>query len=103
MAGPGLGGGASTTNDLVFTADGNHNFYAMDATNGTVLWTRHDTSGGGVTWYWSWGAPSIVNGMVFETTMGTSTTGKLEAFALPSEITTTSSTTTTTGNAELSA
>ena len=47
--GPRLGGGASTTNDLVFTADGNHNFYAMDATNGTVLWTRHDTSGGGVT------------------------------------------------------
>ena len=49
--------------------------------------------------YWSWGAPSIVNGLVFQTTMGTSTTGKLEAFALPSEITTTSSTTTTTGNA----
>ena len=96
MPGPALGGGASTTNDLVFTADGNHNFYVMNATNGNVLSTRHDTSGGGVTWYWSWGAPSIVNGMLFTTTMGSSTTGKLEAFALPSEITSTSSSTSST-------
>ena len=92
MPGPGLGGGSSTTGNIVFTADGNHNFYALNALNGSVLWTRHDPTGGtaGV-WYWSWGAPSIVDGMVFETTMGTGTDGQLEAFAAAN---TTSSTST---------
>ncbi len=88
-----MSGGASSTNDIVFTAAGNHTFYALNAENGDVLWSRRDLSGGNQTWYWSWGAPSVVNGMLFETTMGSSTTGgKLEAFALPSEITTNSTT-----------
>jgi hypothetical protein len=34
MRGPGLGGGASTTNDIVFTADGTNTFYALKASNG---------------------------------------------------------------------
>jgi glucose dehydrogenase len=80
MIGDGLGGGASTTNNVVFTAAGNNTFYAFNASNGTLLWSHHDATGGGLDAYWSWGAPSIVNGMVFETTMGNSSNGLLEAW-----------------------
>ncbi|MFI5420771.1 MAG: PQQ-binding-like beta-propeller repeat protein, partial [Nitrososphaerales archaeon] len=77
----GLSGGVSSTNSLVFTSDGNHTFYALNGLTGSVLWSHHDTSGGGAgTVLWTWGAPSITNGTVFETTMGTSTTGLVEAF-----------------------
>jgi glucose dehydrogenase len=77
----GLSGGVSSTNNLVFTSDGNHTFYALNGFTGSVLWSHHDPSGGGAgTVLWTWGAPSITNGTVFETTMGTSTTGMVEAF-----------------------
>jgi outer membrane protein assembly factor BamB len=84
LPGPDMGGGASTTNSLVFTSDGNHNFYALNASNGAVMYNRNDPSGGnaGVA-YWSWGAPSIINGKLFVTTMGSSTNGLLEAWAIP--------------------
>ncbi|HXQ91801.1 MAG TPA: PQQ-binding-like beta-propeller repeat protein [Nitrososphaerales archaeon] len=77
----GMGGGVSSTNDLVFTSDGNHNFYALNALTAAVLWTHNDPTGGNAgVLYWSWGPPSITNGRVFETTMGSSTTGLLEAY-----------------------
>jgi hypothetical protein len=82
--GGGHGTGVTTTNDLVFTGDGNHTFYALNATTGAILWTLHDANGGyspPPNIFWSWGAPSIVDGMVFETTLGTSTAGTLEAYA----------------------
>jgi outer membrane protein assembly factor BamB len=83
LQGPDLGGGASTTNSLVFTSAGNHTFYALNASNGAVMYSRSDPSGGnaGVA-YWSWGAPSIINGKLFVTTMGSSTGGMLEAWAV---------------------
>jgi alcohol dehydrogenase (cytochrome c) len=80
MVGNGLGGGASTTTDIVFTASGNNTFYAFNALSGQLLWSRSEPTGGGLSAYWSWGAPSITDGMVFETTMGLN--GVLEAFSL---------------------
>ena len=78
----GLSGGVSSSNSLVFTSDGNHTFYALNGYNGNILWARHDPSGGGTgTVLWTWGAPSVTNGILFETTMGTSSTGVLEAFS----------------------
>jgi hypothetical protein len=78
---PDLSGGASTTNSLVFTADGNHNFYALNVSNDAVIYCRNDQTGGnaGVN-YLTWGAPSIVNGKLFVTTLGSSTNGLLEAW-----------------------
>ncbi|MDA4123232.1 MAG: PQQ-binding-like beta-propeller repeat protein [Thaumarchaeota archaeon] len=80
----GYGGGVSSTNDIVFTSDGNHNFYALNAMTGAILWQHNDPSGGS---QWNWGPPSITNGMVFETTLGNTSTGRIEAYAIvPSSI-----------------
>lgn len=77
----GLGGGASSTNELVFTSDGNHHFYALNGLNGKVVWELTDPSGGnaGTPW-WSWGPPSFTNGKMFVTTMGMGGNGFLEAY-----------------------
>jgi len=79
QTGGGLGTGVSSTNDIVFTGDGNHTFYALNATTGSILWRQSDPNGG--VRIWSWGAPAIVDGMVFETTLGSTATGTLEAYA----------------------
>ncbi len=77
----GYGGGVSSTNDIVFTAAGNHTFYALNGYTGQILWKQYDSSGDGA--LWSWGPPSITDGMVFLTSMGTSPPGRLEAYAVP--------------------
>ena len=74
----GLGGGASTTNNLVFAPDGTQHLLALDAQTGQVLWTFTDTSGGYGGVLWSWGPASIVDGKVFETMIGP--TGGVVAF-----------------------
>jgi outer membrane protein assembly factor BamB len=78
--------GVSTTNYLVFTADGNHHYYALDARNGQILWNYPQPLGNNKGPYWSWGPPSITDGAVFETTLGNTTTGVLEAFTPNSAI-----------------
>jgi len=77
----GLGSGTTTTNSLVFMENA-HYFYALDALTGTVIWKQFDSSGGNPPTWFSWGAPSITDGLVFETTLGSATTGLLEAFTL---------------------
>ncbi len=79
----GLGGGASSTNNLVFVADGTQHFLALDAQTGQILWKFADTSGGYRGALWSWGPASIVDGEVFETMIGP--TGGVIAF-LPSTV-----------------
>jgi alcohol dehydrogenase (cytochrome c) len=74
-----IAGGVTSTNDIVFTS-GNHTFYALNATTGSILWQYNDSSGDD-SFRWSWGAPSVTDGMVFETTWGTDGHGFLEAFA----------------------
>ena len=73
-------GGVSSTNTMVFTSDRNHHFMALNASSGAVLWNYTETSGGPGT-FWSWGPPSVADGLVFWTTAGSATTGVLEAFA----------------------
>jgi outer membrane protein assembly factor BamB len=76
----GYGGGVSSTNSLVFTSDADQHFYAFNGfTGGLPLWNYTDT-GGGTKNFWSWGPPSITDGMVFETTFGNATAGALEAY-----------------------
>ncbi|MDA4123233.1 MAG: PQQ-binding-like beta-propeller repeat protein [Thaumarchaeota archaeon] len=77
----GRAGGVSSADNLVFYQDGNHSFYAANANTGAVLWQYHDPTGSA--FLWSWGPPSVVNGLVLWTTFGTSTTpGHLIAFKL---------------------
>jgi alcohol dehydrogenase (cytochrome c) len=77
----GYAGGVSSTNDIVFAQDGNHTFYALNGYTGQILYQRYDPSGDGI--LWSWGSPSITNGMVFQVTSGVSPPGNLEALAIP--------------------
>ncbi len=79
-----IAGGVSSTNTVVFVS-GNHTLYALDGKTGAVLWQYHDVSGNDG-YRWSWGAPSITDGYVFETTWGTKGHGHLEAFALTNTI-----------------
>lgn len=77
----GLGGGVSGAADLIFYSDGNHTFYAADAETGAILWQYKDSTGS--PYFWSWGPPSIVGGLVLWTTFGTSSSpGHLIAFKL---------------------
>jgi len=87
----GYGGGVSSTNDLVFTSDGVHNFYALNASSGKILWLGHDSSGSTnqPTQFWSWGPPSITDGYVFESSFGNSSVGQLEAYTVRGLTTTT--------------
>lgn len=74
-------GGVSSTNSIVLTS-GNHTFLAFNGLTGAVLWNFSVPSGNSP-YRWSWGPPSVANGMVFETTWGVTSDGYLEAFALP--------------------
>jgi outer membrane protein assembly factor BamB len=77
----GRGGGVSSADNLVFYSDGNHNFYVADAKTGAILWQYHDPTGSA--FLWSWGPPSIVDGLVLWTTYGSSAApGHLIAFRL---------------------
>lgn len=80
--GQGFGGGVSSSNTMVFTSDGNHTLYALNAWNGAILWQHYEPTGGnaGVI-YWSWGPPSIMNGMIYFTTMGSYSNGLVEDYA----------------------
>ena len=97
MSMQGLSGGASSSNDLVFTADAQGNYYALDAETGSILWTyASGMSDSGVA---NWGPPSVADGMLFETSYITN--GGVVAFALPgttSSSSTTASTTSTTSS-----
>jgi glucose dehydrogenase len=77
----GRGGGVSSADNLVFYSDGNHAFYAASAKTGAVLWTYDDPTGSA--FLWSWGPPSVVDGLVLWTTYGLSgSPGHLIAFSL---------------------
>jgi outer membrane protein assembly factor BamB len=78
----GLCGGASSTNDIIFTSDGLNNYYALDARNGSTLWSYTDESGGFEDGLANWGPPAIVDGMVFETSLANN--GGVLAFVLSS-------------------
>ncbi|SRR5579875_1553391 len=85
----GLGGGVSSTNDLVFTQDGSQNYYSLDARTGKVLWSYAPTNSDSYLGLWNWGPPSIVDGMVFETLFGP-TGGGVLAFTTDTSIVDTS-------------
>ena len=66
----GLGGGVSSTNDLVFTSDGNGIFYALNAQNGAILW-RYNPDADGYIGFVSRTPPSVSDGILFESLYGT--------------------------------
>ena len=66
---PGLGGGVSSTNDLVFTSDGQSNFYAYNASSGARAWSYNNGRGNFNDGLANWGPPSVVDGMLFETSV----------------------------------
>ena len=78
-----LAPGVSSTNSIVFTSS-NHFFYGLNALTGAVLWKFSESSGGSIAPWFSWGPPSVTDGEVFFTTLGTSTSGGLEALSLQS-------------------
>jgi glucose dehydrogenase len=84
---PGLGGGASSTNNLVFASDGNGTFYSFDAETGGVLW-KYDTRLQSFDALTNWGPPAIVDGLVLETSI--SNNGGVFAFTTNTNITETS-------------
>lgn len=94
----GLAGGVSSTNNLVFSSDGDGEFYAFNAETGQLLWT-YLGSGGSFLGFSSRTPPSIVDGLVLETEYGQN--GGVLAFTSNTSIietsypTTSSSTTTT--------
>ena len=97
----GLGGGASSTNELVFTQDGSQNYYSLDALTGKVLWSYAPASSDPYLGLWNWGPPSVADGKVFETLFGSSGGGVL-AFSANTSIVDTSLPTSTTTNSNTS-
>ena len=75
---PDLGGGVSSTNDLVFASDGQSNFFAFNATSGEKLWSYNNGRGSLDNELANWGPPSVADGMLFETS--TSNDGGVFAF-----------------------
>jgi glucose dehydrogenase len=66
---PYLGGGVSSTNDLVFTSDGQSNFFVFNATSGAKLWSYNNGRGSYNNELANWGPPSVADGMLFETSV----------------------------------
>ena len=90
-------GGVSSTNDLLFTQDGNGTFYALDARNGSILW-RYETGEFGGTYQgalWNFGPPSVTNDMIFETMIGNNGGVMVFSANLTREVTTTVSSSST--------
>jgi alcohol dehydrogenase (cytochrome c) len=71
---PGLGGGVSSTNNLVFTSDANGVFYALDAQTGKVLWSYY-TGADEYLGIVSRTPPAVTDGILFETLYGSSDGG----------------------------
>ena len=89
----GLSGGTSTTNGLVFTADQQGNYYALNAQTGATLW-RYASGKSSQYFAANWGPPSVTDGMLFATSF--TNNGGVLIFSLPSTSTSASSTTSTT-------
>lgn len=77
-------GGVSSTNNIIFTT-GNHTLLALNGETGSVLW-NYSEPGGSARYRWSWGPPSVTDGMLFFTTWGANGEGDLQAFALPATV-----------------
>ncbi len=70
----GLGGGVSSSNDLVFTSDGNGVFYSLNAQTGDILWS-YNPDADGYLGFVNRTPPSVTDGILFESLYGTNDGG----------------------------